>query len=32
MHQQNLIFAAEKLENAALWVTMGLYLVLHSIP
>ena len=29
LHQQNLIFAAEKLQNATLWVAMGLYLVLH---
>ena len=29
--QQNLISVAEKLENAALWVAMGLYLVLHRI-
>ena len=31
LHQQNRIFVAEKLENAALWVAMGLYVMLHSI-
>jgi len=29
--QQNLISVAEKLENAALWVAMVLYALLHNI-